>query len=308
MSFSIVIATKDREKVLLESLEKAIEFKKGFDFEIIVINDGDKNIEFPVEIVQQIIYVPNQGKGVSKARNLGASIAKNDFLFFIDDDMWLTPDFFNWFLQKETHIDISQQVYHLNWEYPPVLIEKMKSNLVGKYLLQSNFHTMWGRLGMKGAIKSGEIEANGMGSGSFLISKVLFHQMGGYNENIIFQGEDLDFSTRLLQKGVKIFLVFDVCLFHNQEDRLLIDSFLKREFDGYVSQFNAIKTLKMPFKGLEIESKIHLLFLQILLFLEKLIVFCLKNFQNINYFKSFSIKLLGILCVLQKYKAWQISR
>ena len=100
---SIIIPTKDRTEILKLTLQKAIEAIEGFEIEIIVVNDGNEiiqKIENP-----KIQYHNNPKKGVTTARNYGASLAQSDLLLFLDDDMWITKETINGIQAIKQEID-----------------------------------------------------------------------------------------------------------------------------------------------------------------------------------------------------------
>jgi glycosyltransferase involved in cell wall biosynthesis len=185
---SIIIASRDREKVLLETLTIGCNIIKDQPGEIIVINDGDIPIEIPQDIIAQIHYLENPGRGVSAARNHGASKAKGDILFFIDDDMWITQQTLKKIYELHKDDFLTNNVIVMNWEYPEKLQKDMSTKKIGRYILQSNYHTLEGRLHKKIDYTLPLLPINGIGSGSFVIDKKIFKTVGGYNENIYFQG------------------------------------------------------------------------------------------------------------------------
>ena len=68
------------------------------DFELIIIDDGSENririeIEKIAALDTRIVLVHQQNKGVSSARNNGISIARGDYLAFVDDDDYISPFF-----------------------------------------------------------------------------------------------------------------------------------------------------------------------------------------------------------------------
>jgi predicted glycosyltransferase involved in capsule biosynthesis len=139
----------------------------------------------------------NPKKGAASARNFGASIAKYSILFFIDDDMWMTTE--SILAIKKLHTDsfFVSNCSVLNWQYPQVLINEMEQQKIGRYLLNANYHTLVGRAKIEINHSADLFKVNSIGSGSFVISKELFTAIGGYNENFIFQGEDVDLSNKL---------------------------------------------------------------------------------------------------------------
>ncbi len=93
--FSVVIPLYNKEPFIGQTLQSLIA-QTFADFEIIIINDGStdageaKVLSFPDP---RIRYYLRENKGVSAARNLGITMAKGQYIAFLDaDDHWY-PDF-----------------------------------------------------------------------------------------------------------------------------------------------------------------------------------------------------------------------
>lgn len=85
---SVIIPTYNREELLRRAIESVLD-QTFDDFEILVI-DGAKS-ESTRELVRsfgdgRIRYIPQKGKGIANARNLGVSKARGEFIAFLDDD------------------------------------------------------------------------------------------------------------------------------------------------------------------------------------------------------------------------------
>lgn len=94
---SVIVPTYNRAHTLGRALDSALA-QSLKPFEIIVVDDGStdstaetveywrgRNVDF-----QGLIYLKTENRGVSSARNVGASKAKGDWLAFLDsDDEWL---------------------------------------------------------------------------------------------------------------------------------------------------------------------------------------------------------------------------
>lgn len=89
--FSVIIPTYNRLPLLKEALESV--FSQTFtDYEIIVVDDGstDGTLEMLRCYGKKIQLLNQKNSGPGAARNLGASVAKGEYLAFLDsDDIWM---------------------------------------------------------------------------------------------------------------------------------------------------------------------------------------------------------------------------
>src|SRR5688572_19616685 len=96
-TLSIIIPTKNRPQQLRRLIESMERQKIAeYSFEILVIDDSENlsaqtlRTEFPSLRVK---YHSSEAKGANSARNLGLQCSEADYLYFLDDDTWLTkPD------------------------------------------------------------------------------------------------------------------------------------------------------------------------------------------------------------------------
>ena len=295
MQLSIIIPTKNRQQVLLESIEYALRAIENFEAEIIVVNDGDAIHNLPEN--DKLRLLDNNRQGVSKARNMGGREAKYPLLFFIDDDMWITSESCTAIKKLEEELFFSKNCSVLNWQFPDNLISEMKQDKIGRYLIKADFHTMEGRLKQKIDYTTNLFRVNSIGSGSFAIAKQLFFDIGGYNEGYTFQGEDIDLSERLNKSGIGIFISTGITCYHNQRDRLEINLFLDREYRGFLSQFrNSQSTISPnPIKQTIYTALIPFKITFLLLF---------NIIPNRPVFDFITFRTIGILSSIMYFKAW----
>jgi glycosyltransferase involved in cell wall biosynthesis len=306
IDISIIIATRNREEILWETVQKACAVVENINAEILVINDGDSILNVPNALAHKIRCFNNTLKGVSSARNLGAAKANGSILFFIDDDMWIKPEAIDWIYCNLFNKDYTEVAYFINWEYPPYLKEMLSATKIGRYLLSTNYHTLWGRLHKDFPPPvSGLYKYDSVGSGSLVMQKNVFNKTGGYNNKIVFQGEDADLANKLNRLRIPIYIVFDITLYHNHRDRLEITNFLKRSYDGFGSEFKAVTSGEVAtlsgttYKGLR---RIVLEFSRIT---EKGWIYFLNILPNHPVITPLNNKLIGALGGLQKYKQWR---
>jgi glycosyltransferase involved in cell wall biosynthesis len=89
---SIIIPTYNRAILVKESIQSVLE-QTYTDYEIIVVDDGstDNTRETVAAFSDKIIYVYQQNRGRSNARNHGISLAKGNYIAFLDSDDLFLP-------------------------------------------------------------------------------------------------------------------------------------------------------------------------------------------------------------------------
>ena len=303
---SIIIPTKNRQEILWVTVEKALYAIENNDVEIIVVNDDEIALTIPDKLNGSVQVYNNPRNGVSSARNFGASMSKGNILFFLDDDMWITTQAIEWirniFQQQQSQFN----AYNINWEYPPSLNQKLKDSKIGRFLLNTGYNQYWGRMHEKGQKpSSGLYKFHSIASGSLVIHDSIFKKVGGYNESLIFQGEDIDLSKRLKLASIPVYVVFDTTIFHNQQDRLNIYGHLERLRRGYHSEFEAAYNdiINFPDVSQYINSK-RILF-ELFSLLEYVVVFIYRAIPNQPIFSKLTNKLIGILSGLIRFQEWK---
>ncbi len=307
IDISIIIATRHREEILWQSVEKACGAIENENAEIIIVNDGDLSLSIPPRLVNKVCLFDNPEKGVSAARNFGVEKSSGDIIFFIDDDMWIDSEAMDWINSYIIVNKNTQPVYLVNWQYPPQLKQKLNNTKVGRYLLSSGYDCLWGRLHIDTPQPAhGFYRHNCIGSGALVMHRSVFNRVGGYNTKMHFQGEDLDMATKLNELKIPIFIVFDIMLYHNQVDRLDINDALQRIYEGFGSEFRAVKSgadtpmSRVCYKGVKV------LLFELSRKAEKKLISFLGLLPNNFLFEPVNNKILGALGGLQRYKQWRL--
>lgn len=96
MLLSIIIPCYNVEKFVQKCTDSII-IQQGFDFEIVLVNDGSTDntqnvLENLAKTDARINIINQQNKGLSGARNTGIEAARGELLMFVDADDWLEPN------------------------------------------------------------------------------------------------------------------------------------------------------------------------------------------------------------------------
>ena len=305
-NISIIIATRNRERILWETVAKACDAIANKNAEIIIINDGDTALTVPTRLQTGVRHFSNPKKGVSSARNFGVQQASGNILFFIDDDMWISGASIDWINTRFAEEENTRSVYFINWEYPPELNDRLKQSKVGRYIVGADYNRLWGKMHQQATQPAaGLYKYDKLGSCSLVMSKAVFNKAGGYNEAIIFAGEDDDLANKFNRSGIPIYVVFDITLHHNHQDRLEINSFLKRIYDGAGSEYRALKSGNFNQPGKTKYKGVNLLLFDLFCVTEKGWILLHRLLPNLAFLQPLQNRLIGILGGLQKYKQWK---
>lgn len=159
--------------------------------ELIIVIDGDRaGTPLPRETGQTRIYQTPERGGPAVARNLGATVAKHDILFFVDADVAIQPDALN-------------QVKQTFARYPEI------SALIGSYddePSEKNFLSQYRNLLHHHVHQKGNPDAATFWGACGAIRSDVFHNIGGFDETLYDQPaiEDIELGYRLKAAGFHI--------------------------------------------------------------------------------------------------------
>ena len=94
---SLVICSRNRPKLLFETVESVLRGNHVPTELIIVDQSTDSHPELSIlktERPCEVRYIHSKTAGVGAGRNTGITSSRNELLIFIDDDMFVEPDWF----------------------------------------------------------------------------------------------------------------------------------------------------------------------------------------------------------------------
>lgn len=201
--FSFIIVNYNTKEAVKRCLNSVIKFSQSEEIEIIVIdnNSSDGSQEMIKDnFLTKVNYIFNTSNlGFSRACNQGASIARGDYLFFLNSDAYLVRDI----------IKDLEKIFEKNKKIAAIspVIKDCKLNLETRFCGSfPNFkNTIFKKdekiieLELKKLIKDGnDIKKVDWISGvAFVIRRTAFFSVGGFDKNFFMYFEDVDICLRL---------------------------------------------------------------------------------------------------------------
>ena len=207
---SIIIPTYNRLNSLLKAIESILA-QKNDNYEIIVVDDGSTDGTPDVlkgKFDNISIGYTEKRAGPSHARNVGISISKGEYLWFLDSDVIL-PD--ENMINKMIHAFNSKpKIGSLGGEI--VVYEKLMDRAYGRRIT-------WNAKNKRvEAYKDGDLkECDYLATCNCFIKKKFAIELNGFDEQFVFGAEDMDFGFRLNQLGLKNYTGFNTAVHHFHE-------------------------------------------------------------------------------------------
>jgi len=187
---SVIIPTRNGAKRLSDCLQ-ALTRALGPHDELIVVNDGstDETETIAMRFSCKVLNIP-KSIGAARARNYGAKQAKNEILFFTDDDIIVNSDIITRLRSHFLDPNISGVVGVLDSQIP---FTDYASNLKNLWMRFSYLECPREKVGL-------------FYTSVASIRREVFYQVGGFDENYIGASllEDTEFGQRVWQQGYHI--------------------------------------------------------------------------------------------------------
>ena len=242
---SIIIPTWKRDEIFSETIHAALHAINNIDAEIIVIND------FPEKAIhidnEKVTVVNNIGRGVTVARNYGAKLANAELVLFIDNDIIVSEEN----IRKTLALHAHQKSIIANciWVYPDSILNKINDSSFGRTLVGWKLGSFKDRYeAFNGKWDEHIFQAKyPFAAFYFSVEKKDYLATGGFNENIIVGGEEVEFSDGLKKIGVRYIIDPENIVLHNEKDRTFdYMEWLKRTALAY-QQKEKLTSVKQPF-------------------------------------------------------------
>lgn len=190
---SVIVPTRDRARFLALAIESVCA-QTFDDFELIVVDDGsrDETHALLTRSGDRLRALrTDRPRGVSAARNLGASAARGDLIAFLDDDDLWTPD------------KLAHQVAWLDGDpsYDGQLAVLAGIDAEGR--ARGVTHPGHAQVGPIASARR-LVESTVGQFSTLILRRAAFDRAGPFDERLRI-GEDVDWCLRALQRGVRLY-------------------------------------------------------------------------------------------------------
>ena len=201
--FSVIIPYYNKTKYIERCIDSIVNqtFK---DFEIIIVDDGstDNGCELiKAKYGNSITIISQINQGVSAARNNGISVAKHNYIAFLDaDDCWHKQ-----FLEKvKAVIDAEKGIKIIGTHYSRNKAFLTSDSGALEYFKFGNY--------FKSALRNTYFS-----SSSTIVTADFFLKHNGFNTNFK-KGEDVDLWIRAVHSGGNAFYIKNTLVYYSDED------------------------------------------------------------------------------------------
>jgi GT2 family glycosyltransferase len=198
--FSVVVCTRNGAATLRACLESLVALNYP-DFEILVIDDGSKDVTAEIaKSFERVLYHFQEHAGLSVARNLGARLATGSIIAYTDDDCIAHAD---WLLHL-SHAFVEENIVAAggpNIPPPP-------RNRIERVVAAAP--------GAPAHVLLNDTEAEHLPGCNLAIRKEALERIGGFREEFMTAGDDVDVCWRLRETGGRLLFVPAAMVWHHR--------------------------------------------------------------------------------------------
>ncbi len=226
IDLSIIIVSYNTKDLLKKCIESIFETKENLSLEVIVAdnNSQDGSSEMVSGNFKDVVLIKNrQNYGFSKANNIGVKKSSGKYVLFLNSDTLVhknTLVFMVKFMDEHKNAGAAtcklvmpdgqiDDASHRGFPTPWNAFSHFSglSKIFGKTKLFGGYN-----LGFMNLEKTHEIDA--LAGAFMMVRRIAGEQVGWWDEDYFFYGEDIDFCYMLKQKGWKIYYVPEVSILH----------------------------------------------------------------------------------------------
>jgi len=221
---SIITINYHVREELFASIQSIIDSKPETAYEIIVIDNDEQNSikKDLLKKFSKVKYIPNQNKGFGQGNNIAAKHAKGEYLFFLNPDTKIYPhtlDNLISFLKKNKDVAIVAPlllgVDEKPYQQGALTLTPLRA-LFALSFINKLFpdNPVSRKYFLAGWDRTSQTEVDVAPGTAFVISKKLFTQIGGFDENFFLFFEEFDLCKRVRELGYKIVIIPDSRVIH----------------------------------------------------------------------------------------------
>src|SRR3954447_6184815 len=168
MSASVIVPTHNRQLALGRTLAplRAMDFP-GERLVIVVVDSGTRDeVGEAVAARYRALHVRGPNHGVAVARNHGASLASNELLLFVDDDIVVEPS--NLRQHEAIHMSHDRCLVSGHWEFDSDVRRELERSPLGRFRLRyEDFYNK--PAGLEGDAAAGQVRARTLAASNLSI-------------------------------------------------------------------------------------------------------------------------------------------
>lgn len=227
LSYSFIIPVYNRPKEIEELLESFLKLEGGYDYEIVIIEDGStETSEAVINNYSErlnISYLFKSNSGPGHSRNYGMQRAKGNYFIILDSDVILPAQYL-----QEVDNFLKHKYYHC-FGGPDGAHDSFSDLQKAINFSMTSFFTTGGIRGGSEAVKNFQPRSFNLG-----LSKKAFQATKGFGK--IHPGEDPDLVLRLWALGYETVLIKKAFVYHKR--RISWNKFYKQ-----VNKFGQVRPI-----------------------------------------------------------------
>lgn len=204
MSYSLIASILNPPALTDNFLSCLAHLKRQEDFELVLVNDGDPNVETQrtieahSEILKPKVLINDAPLGYGRANNAGAEMATGDVLIFLNTDVFPTDGAITTLAQavtKDPTIGVAQGLLL----YPQNGRVQSCGHIFGPYF---NRHALVGRSAALPVVRQAA-DRQSLTSAFYAVRRDDFRRIGGFDATYLNSHEGMEFALRLHLEGLR---------------------------------------------------------------------------------------------------------